>query len=200
MYTIFKNDTSIILTDDVNLLLKKDLYSWKEVRQHNRLEKLLSMKHAEVYLFDEDLQAMWKEFKQYFKIIEASGGIVKNESGEILFIFRNGIWDLPKGKIEINESREEAGLREVKEECGFRSLKLGDFIGTTYHLYDEKESQILKVSYWYEMTSSQKDLTPQLEEGITALEWMGQADLHQILDNTYPNILRLLEMYQASIQ
>jgi len=200
MYTIFKNDTSIILTDDVNLLLKKDLFSWKEVRQHNRLEKLLSMKHAEVYLFDEDLQAMWKEFKQYFKIIEASGGIVKNESGEILFIFRNGIWDLPKGKIEINESREEAGLREVKEECGFRSLKLGDFIGTTYHLYDEKESQILKVSYWYEMTSSQKDLTPQLEEGITALEWMGQADLHQILDNTYPNILRLLEMYQASIQ
>ena len=200
MYTIFKNDTSIILTDDVNMLLKKDHFLWKEVREQNRLEKLLSMKHTEVYLFDKDLQAMWKEFKEYFKIIEASGGIVKNESGEILFIFRNGIWDLPKGKIEINESREEAGLREVEEECGFTSLSLGKFIGTTYHLYDEKESQVLKVSYWYEMTSSQKDLTPQLEEGITALKWVGKADQHQILDNTYPNILRLLEMYQARIQ
>jgi len=200
MYTIFKNDTSIILTDDVNMLLKKDHFLWKEVREQNRLEKLLSMKHTEVYLFDKDLQAMWKEFKEYFKIIEASGGIVKNESGEILFIFRNGIWDLPKGKIEINESREEAGLREVEEECGFTSLSLGKFIGTTYHLYDEKESQVLKVSYWYEMTSSQKDLTPQLEEGITALKWVGKADQLEILNNTYPNILRLLEMYQARIQ
>jgi len=200
MYTIFKNDTSIILTDDVNILMKKNHFLWEEVRQNNGLEQLLSLKHAKVYLIDKDLQAMWKEFKQYFKIIEASGGIVKNESGEVLFIFRNGIWDLPKGKIEINESREEAGLREVEEECGFTSLTLGSFIGTTYHLYDEKESQVLKVSYWYKMTSSQKDLTPQFEEGITALKWLGQDDLHQILDNTYPNILWLLQMYQASIQ
>ncbi len=78
---------------------------------------------------------MWKQFRQHFKIIEASGGIVKNEMGQILFIFRNGIWDLPKGKIEVGERKEEAGLREVEEECGFTSLTLGKFIGTTYHLY-----------------------------------------------------------------
>ena len=105
------------------------------------MERITSMKMLRYILFDEDLRLCGRNSKQYFEIIEASGGIVKNESGEILFIFRNGIWDLPKGKIEDNESREEAGLREVEEECGFRSLKLGHFIGTTYHLYDEKESQ-----------------------------------------------------------
>ena len=88
MYTIFKNDTSIILTDDVNVLLNKNHFLWKEVRQQNGLEKLLSLKQAKVYLIDKDLQTMWKEFKQYFKIIEASGGIVKNNNDQILFIFR----------------------------------------------------------------------------------------------------------------
>ena len=43
--------------------------------------------------------------------------------------------------------------------------------------------------------SNQKDLTPQLEEGITDLKWIGKSDLELILNNTYPNISLLLEMY-----
>jgi 8-oxo-dGTP pyrophosphatase MutT (NUDIX family) len=34
-----------------------------------------------------------------FKIIEAGGGLIKNEMGSYLFIFRYGKWDLPKGKV-----------------------------------------------------------------------------------------------------
>ncbi len=158
------------------------------------------MSYPKIYLQDVDLEGMWKEFRQNFKIIEASGGIVRNGLGQILFIFRNGIWDLPKGKIEVGESRETAALREVNEECGFTRLSLGNFIGTTYHIYNEIESEVLKVSYWYEMSSDQKELTPQLEEGITALKWVGLNDLDLIIDNTYPNIILLLEMYKASFQ
>ena len=200
MYTIFKNDTSIILTDDVNNLTEKDYFTWKEIRQNNRLDGLLDEKQGQLVLFDEDLNAMWKEFGKHFEIIEAAGGIVKNESNEILFILRNGIWDLPKGKIETNESKEETGLREVEEECGFTSLDLGNFIGTTYHTYNEKESQVLKISYWYEMTSDQTDLRPQLEEGITALKWVGKEELNFMYNNTYPNISLLIDMYKASFQ
>ena len=200
MYTIFKNDSSIILTDNGNMPLKKHHFLWKDIRHEKGLEKILSLTNAQVYLIDDDLEGMWKEFKQNFKIIEASGGIVSNDDGQILFIFRNGIWDLPKGKIEFGESREEAGLREVEEECGLRSIRLGNFMGTTYHLYKEKKAEVLKISYWYQMFSNQKDLTPQLEEGITDLKWVGQSDLNLILDNTYPNIFALLDMYQSGSQ
>ena len=199
MYTIFKNDSSIILTDDGNMALKKHHFLWKDIQGDKALDDILSINNAEVYLIDDDLDGMWEEFKQKFKIIEASGGIVKNDHDQVLFIFRNGIWDLPKGKIELGEGREEAGLREVEEECGLRSLQLGNFIGTTYHVYEEKEIQILKISYWYKMFSNQKDLTPQLEEGITDLKWVGQSDLNLILNNTYPNISLLLDRYQSSL-
>jgi 8-oxo-dGTP pyrophosphatase MutT (NUDIX family) len=200
MYTIFKNDTSIILTDKGNIPEEKHHFLWKDIRREKGLDRILSMTNVKVYLIDEDLEGMWSEFKQHFKIIEASGGIVKNDLGQILFIFRNGIWDLPKGKIEAGETKEEAGLREVEEECGLSSLTLGNFIETTYHLYKEKETEVLKVSYWYEMSSNQKDLSPQLEEGITDLKWIGPSDLDLILDNTYPNISLLLEMYQFGFQ
>jgi 8-oxo-dGTP pyrophosphatase MutT (NUDIX family) len=43
-------------------------------------------------------------FFSLFKIIEAAGGVVKNGRGEILFIFRRGKWDLPKGKISVIRS------------------------------------------------------------------------------------------------
>lgn len=200
MYTIFKNDTSIILTDRRNIPLEKHHFLWKDIRHDKIVERILSLNKSKVYLIDDDLESMWEEFKQNLMIIEASGGIVKNDKDQVLFIFRNGVWDLPKGKIEDGERREEAALREVEEECGFRSVKLGKFIGATYHLYTEKGSEVLKVSYWYEMFSKQKDLTPQLEEGITDLKWVELSNLDLILDNTYPNISLLLKMYKSNVQ
>jgi len=153
MYTIFKNDTSIILTDDRNVLGVENCYLWSDLNQKEALNKLISQGLAQLYLYDADLVAMWQSFKENFKLIEASGGIVSNKSGDILFIFRNGKWDLPKGKIEFNETREEAGIREVEEECGFKELKLLDYFDTSYHIYSEKNESVLKVSFWDKMYS-----------------------------------------------
>ena len=41
-----------------------------------------------------------------------------------LLIYRRGKWDLPKGKLDYEESPEQAGVREVEEECGIGQLKL----------------------------------------------------------------------------
>ena len=46
------------------------------------------------------LQEIWKEFSSMMKMIEAAGGIVINKDEKILFIYRLGKWDLPKGKLE----------------------------------------------------------------------------------------------------
>ena len=50
-------------------------------------------------------------------MIYASGGVVFNNN-KLLMIYRNGFWDLPKGKMEINESELDCAVREVEEEGG----------------------------------------------------------------------------------
>lgn len=49
--------------------------------------------------------------------------MVYNQKGEILFIKRNGRWDLPKGKAEKRETIEETAIREVEEETMVENLR-----------------------------------------------------------------------------
>ena len=48
-------------------------------------------------------------------VVFAGGGLVFNAKKEILFIRRNGKWDLPKGKVEKDETYQAAALRETKK-------------------------------------------------------------------------------------
>ena len=65
-------------------------------------------------------------------MIFASGGVVFNNE-KLLMIYRNSLWDLPKGKMELNESELECALREVEEECGIDNLRVIKFLKYTYH-------------------------------------------------------------------
>ena len=126
----------------------------------------------------------------YFKFIEAAGGLVINDLGEILFIKRNGIWDLPKGKVEVGELVNQAALREVEEECGVKNLSIESKITDTYHTYALGEKTILKKTYWYLMRNSGGDkLIPQSEEGITQALWVSPTDIPNYLLNTFPSII-----------
>lgn len=146
-----------------------------------------------IILFTEDLDALWNDFKNQFEWIEAAGGLVTNESGESLLIFRNGKWDLPKGKLEAGESIEVGAMREVEEECGINDLELGKHITDTYHIYSHKGKEVLKCTYWYKMTSSQVELIPQTEEGITEVCWkrINQEAVKKL--DTYENIRLVFE-------
>ena len=126
--------------------------------------------------------------------------LAQNELKQLLFIYRHDKWDLPKGKIEKGETLQNAAIREVKEECGFRNLDLGRQVSTTYHIYEEKGRQVLKISYWFQMFSEDHDLKPQVEEGITEVQWMDEAKMAKILKNTYPNIELLLSEYRVEGQ
>lgn len=127
--------------------------------------------------------------------IKAAGGIVKNESNQCLFIFRNGKWDLPKGKIEEDENSRAAAIREVEEECGINIDALGEKIGNTYHTYEMDGARIIKKTAWYWMKSSKKrKLVPQLEEGISDVRWLAKKDLTLVRENTYPLIKDLLSL------
>ena len=67
------------------------------------------------------------------KTIIAAGGLVENEKGEILMMFRRGFWDLPKGKLDEGESIETCAVREVQEETGLQNVQLIYFLCKTYH-------------------------------------------------------------------
>ena len=77
--------------------------------------------------------------------IQAGGGLVENEKGEILFMFRKGKWDLPKGKLDPGESYESCALREVQEETGYR-CRLVSFVGFTE--YRDRRGRPKVVGYW----------------------------------------------------
>ena len=131
-----------------------------------------------------------------FECIIAAGGIVENNSKEWLFIFRNGVWDLPKGKVEKNEKLEVAAEREISEECGLSGMRLDSFISTTHHMYYESEVIKLKETHWFLFYSNQlKNLKPQLEEGITNLKWVSSNDLKDVLSNSFFSIQELVKKH-----
>ncbi len=193
MYTIFKNDLVIKLTNRIDNFRSFKGFIWNDLSVNEFRNILNRPKANEVVFYHQQIDELWQQFKDRFNIIIAGGGIVQNPSKAVLFIYRHNKWDLPKGKIESNESVQKGAIREVKEECGFRQIKCEEnFIEKTYHIYEEKDRSILKESVWYLMYSEDTDLQPQVEEGITKLQWFKPEELEQIQQNTYPNIKQLI--------
>lgn len=134
-------------------------------------------------------KAVWKKFM----IIQAAGGLVLNEKEEVLFIFRRGKWDLPKGKVDEGETLAEAAVREVCEETGLSSVTLGEPLITTYHTYNESGHHILKESYWYRMrVQGVQVLTPQAEEGIEEIRWVHPTEAEPLLAASFPSIRQVI--------
>ncbi|MBN8663466.1 MAG: NUDIX domain-containing protein [Chitinophagales bacterium] len=121
----------------------------------------------------------------------AAGGLVENELGQILMIFRRGKWDLPKGKLDPQESIDECALREVKEETGLTELIMGRFICTTSHEYYDQwlQQDVIKESHWYHMRASiYAPLIPQTEEDILEIRWVSSKEWPGLLEQSYSTI------------
>ncbi|PCJ25175.1 MAG: NUDIX hydrolase [Flavobacteriales bacterium] len=142
----------------------------------------------------DDYESAFNEFKTYFKIINAAGGLVSNNKDKKLFIYRLCKWDLPKGKIEKDEGIEDAAIREVQEETGISGLKITNQLKDTFHIYKLNDRLILKQTYWFDMTSSYDgELIPQMEENITKVEWLTDSEIeNKVMKNTYASIRELL--------
>lgn len=203
MVTIASSDKIIRLINSYGLFKPQSnsllikVFSEKEMPETFRILSD-SKEIKEIFFLHENQEFLLNCFKAMFKVIEAAGGLVRNPKGEYLFIFRNGKWDLPKGKIEKEESIENAAIREVEEECGISGLRILKQLDTTYHTYSINGQSVLKPTYWFEMESSDSSaLVPQEEEGITEVKWFPIKDLGVIKENTYGSVLDIIKGIEA---
>ncbi|MEM6963769.1 MAG: NUDIX domain-containing protein [Bacteroidota bacterium] len=207
MYKIYINGTPLFLTateEFRHLKLQGDnfiktRYVGKKKFLHNYIDLLEKQNSFDaVVIHHHDVEKLWADFRAIYKVIKAAGGIVENNRGEILMIFRRGYWDLPKGKVEKNETLEEAAVREVQEETGLQSIDLQLFIHVTYHTYtDRKARRILKESYWYTMKTTDIRLIPQAEEDIEEAIFVDLKSFISTPKNIYGNILDVVSAYQT---
>ena len=134
-------------------------------------------------------ETMLNFLMEFYKYMEAAGGLVRNQSNEYLFIKRFNIWDLPKGKIEKGESPEQAAVREVEEETGIEELNIIKPINDSWHIYPWKEQTVLKKTNWFLMESNYSgDLIPQTKEDITEVVWLKTSDAKEALKNSYRSL------------
>ncbi len=189
MYKVFIYDKPVLIHNEPKKQVSYEQLN--SVGDVNQIIYLLAKRNVQgVEIVASNPKKEWDELNLFFKYIIAAGGAVFNENGELLVIFRNDKWDLPKGKLEKGENIPACAIREVEEECGVEDLKIKKELPSTYHCYlSNKGNWILKRTYWYKMTSRYTGvLVPQKEEGIEKVMWFEKDKYDQIRANTYNSI------------
>jgi len=193
MYKIFVGNKPIVLTTKLETETDFKNIQIDSVDINKVLSKLRKDKYNSVRLVGSDKDLLLKKFLSLLPNVIAGGGKVYNSKKEILFIFRNGKWDLPKGKAEAKETINFTALREVEEETGITGLRITKPLEITYHIFKRHNKNFIKVTYWFEMYSDYDGkLVPQEKEGITKVKWIPQTKLKKVFNNSYANIKLLI--------
>lgn len=206
MYKVFFNEKLIVISGRENITLNKPFRAFENDCRFedvkNWFVSFIKGGEQEVILTHSVPEKFFELFQSLFITIHAAGGVVLRKN-KILFMFRNGKWDLPKGKIEPGENAAVAALREVEEECGISGHKIVKQLPSTFHIYQSpyKETQgewIFKETFWFEMKydGNQKG-APETNEGITEVKWFPAGELNNVLANTYENLKQIIQLYQC---
>ncbi len=194
MYKVFVNEKPLFLTNTIEKETDFQLFLLESIDIEQLIVKMFKNKIQKASLYYPDEKVILKKLKEKIPVAKAGGGLVYNKNGEVLFIFRNGKWDLPKGGIEKNEDIEHTAIREVEEETGVSELKIVKKLQKTYHVFRRNGKFKLKITHWFEMTSSYEGtLTPQEKEGIEKAVWLKPEEIPVALKNSYENIKLLFE-------
>lgn len=194
MYKVFVNDKPLFLTNEISKETNFQLFLLESVDIEQLIIKIFQNKVQKAYLYHPDEKEIMKTLKSKIPVNKAGGGLVYNKKGQVLFIFRGGKWDLPKGGIEKGEAIEATAMREVEEETGVNKLQITKKLQKTYHVFKRNGVYKLKITHWFEMHSDFEGIpVGQLEEGIEKVLWVSPNEIPDILKNSYENIKLLFE-------
>src|SRR6188474_1331202 len=96
MYKVFVNDKPLFLTNQIAKETDFQLFLLESVDIEQVIIKMFQNKIQKAYLYYPNEKAILKKVKEKIPVCKAGGGFVYNKAGDVLFIFRNGKWDLPK--------------------------------------------------------------------------------------------------------
>ena len=183
MYKVFDSVNEIVFSSDNFLFNAVNILSNQEIKDYDKVGGNLFHVHS-----DDPYAKMMDWYKDYV-FVEAAGGLVVN-NGRYLWIYRNNMWDLPKGKLEGKESFKHAAVREVIEECGLNEqLEIVNLLYDSYHTYSQRGCKYLKKTRWYLMNyNGAGKLSPQTEEGITKVVWATREESCEFSDMSYGTI------------
>lgn len=128
--------------------------------------------------------------------IQAAGAVLFRrieDIVEVALIFRKGFWDLPKGKMEDDETPIICAKRELEEELGISDVEIGIELIQTYHEYEMHGTPFGKTTYWFTATAPEQEFRPQIEEDIEKVQWVEYSKASEILG--YPNLVKVLDTF-----
>jgi 8-oxo-dGTP pyrophosphatase MutT (NUDIX family) len=198
MYKVFFKDRTVYFGDDFSKSFGRNNGLFYKYNNLQELTELIYVFNSltrinKLFIIHDDILTLFDEFKACFSYVEAAGGVVLRSDGNFLVMKRDGIWDLPKGKLEAGESSEVAALREVTEETGLKELRIIKPVLSTFHTYQLTKDMVLKKTKWYEMFyEGDADPVPEIAENITDIQWVKPGMTDFIRTNTYPSVLDVL--------
>jgi 8-oxo-dGTP pyrophosphatase MutT (NUDIX family) len=194
MYKVFVNDKPLFLTNQIVKETDFKFFLLESIDIEQLIINYFQNKITKAYLYHPDEKEILFKLKEKIKTTKAGGGLVYNKKGEVLFIFRGGKWDLPKGGMKKNEMIEDTAIREIEEETGVNQLRITNKLQKTYHIFKRGGKYKLKITQWFEMHSDFEG-TPvgQIEEGIEKVAWLNPSQIEEALKNSYENIKLLFE-------
>ena len=178
---------------------------WFEVRASSpgaaaraKVLKILET-HNRVALVGADPEALFARFAADFAYVEAAGGVVTDEAGRHLLIYRNGRWDLPKGHVEAGESDAACAEREIAEETGVAAAVEAPLCETLHaYRFTPTRRWELKRTRWFRLRpQGESELRPQGEEGIEQVAWCDAAQLSRSLESSYPTIRAVFDALKS---
>jgi 8-oxo-dGTP pyrophosphatase MutT (NUDIX family) len=97
-----------------------------------------------------------------------------------------GLWALPKGRIDVGESAEQTAVREVREETGVSGRPLGK-LGDVRYVYSRQGERIFKVVSFYLLQAGRgriDELEEQMRVEVAEARWLPLDEAQRLL--AYP--------------
>ncbi len=127
------------------------------------------------------------------------GALIRNNKCLILRAVGNGYWELPGGRIEVDEldtsTAEEAFRREIKEELGFDEFQivrpLGSMIGYTL----KNHTPTCRIIYAIKNDAAELSISAEHEE----YRWVGFEDLENYIFSPLKNSVELKSIIKTAL-
>ncbi len=205
MKRIFYNYKDIVFDSNFKEYNEKVIVFCEKISIYSISDTFLNKGNVNHIVIDrENSDEAYNFFIKDFKKVTAAGGVVVNDNGEVLFIYRRGVWDLPKGKQDAEEDIAKCALREVEEETSINEVEIIDNSPyTTQHIYNTYGQWELKDTYWFLMRGNGEinniESSFQIEEEIDECRWVAIDDIDEIISDSYPTIKSVINHYRERI-